>query len=181
VTLPTDVTLISLLPHMHLVGKEMKLTATLPDGVVKPLMWIKDWNFYWQDNYVYHEPVRLPRGTRLDVMSRYDNSAENPLNPSKPPKRVLFGNGSTDEMCFGVFQLIIDRPADELLMQAALMQTMLREWDNSDVDTEAREKILDEAEKLFGAGHGTLNRMLGGRGKKRPIPADDPPNAPARP
>ena len=181
VTLPTDVTLISLLPHMHLVGKEMKLTATLPDGVVKPLMWIKDWNFYWQDNYVYHEPVRLPRGTRLDVMSRYDNSAENPLNPSKPPKRVLFGNGSTDEMCFGVFQLIIDRPADELLMQAALMQTMLREWDNSDVDTEAREKILDEAEKLFGAGHGTLNRMLGGRGKKRPILADDPPNAPARP
>ncbi|MBI3839230.1 MAG: redoxin domain-containing protein [Planctomycetia bacterium] len=167
VTLPADVTLISLLPHMHLVGKEMKLTATLPDGTVQPLIWIKDWNFYWQDNYVYREPVHLPRGTRLDVMSRYDNSAENPLNPSNPPKRVLFGNGSTDEMCFGIFQIIVDRPGEELLMHGALLQTLLKEWKDADLDPEAREKILDEAGKLFGAGRGTFDRLLGGRRVQR--------------
>src|SRR5258706_128555 len=49
VTLPLDLTVTSVFPHMHLIGKEMKITATLPDGIVKPLIWIKDWNFYWQD------------------------------------------------------------------------------------------------------------------------------------
>ena len=50
-------------------------------------------------------------------MSRYDNSEDNPLNPSKPAKRVFFGNGSTDEMCFGIFQLIVDKPSDERKLQ----------------------------------------------------------------
>lgn len=175
VTLPADVTLISMLPHMHLVGKEMKLTATLPDGTVQPLIWIDDWNFYAQDNYVFHEPVRLPKGTRLDVLSRYDNTAENPLNPSKPPQRVFFGNGSTDEMCFGIFQLIVDHPGEEYRLQGALMQTMLREWRDSKIAPEARERIVAEAGKLFGGGGGVgdvsgaadlFNGLLGGRSKR---------------
>ncbi len=163
VTLPTDVTLISLLPHMHLVGKEMKLTATLPDGNVQSLIWIRDWNFYWQDNYVYHEPVRLPSGTRLDVMCRYDNTDENPLNPSKPPKRVMFGNGSTDEMCFGIFQLIVDHPSEERLLQGALMRTLFRDWTTAQLDDEARTHILEEAAKLFGGGRRQFEGLLGGR------------------
>ncbi len=169
VTLPADVTLISLLPHMHLIGKEMKLTATLPDGSVQPIIWIDDWNFYWQDNYVFHEPVRLPKGTKLDLVSRYDNSSENPLNPSKPPKRVFFGNGSTDEMCFGIFQLIVDKPGEEMRMQGALMQTMMRDWNNSDLDQDARDKIMLEAGKLFGGGDraGDFFKSLLGPGKQR--------------
>ncbi|MBI2827542.1 MAG: redoxin domain-containing protein [Planctomycetia bacterium] len=169
VTLPADVTLISLLPHMHLIGKEMKLTATLPDGKAEDLIWIKDWNFYWQDNYVFHEPVKLPAGTRLDVTSRYDNSEENPLNPSKPPERVLFGNGSTQEMCFGIFQLVVDQPSQERQLAGALMQTLLRDWTTSKLDNEARAKILDEAGKLFGGRGGEFGALLGGRrGQGRP-------------
>ncbi|MEX0678597.1 MAG: redoxin family protein [Pirellulales bacterium] len=160
-TLPTDVTLISLLPHMHLIGKEMKLTATLPDGKQQSLIWIKDWNFYWQDNYVYHEPVRLPAGTKLDVECRYDNSADNLLNPSKPPKRVFFGNGSTDEMCFGIFQLIVDKPEETQRLQGALATSFVHDWNNAKLDDEAREHIMDEAAKLFGGGRG--GRLFGGR------------------
>lgn len=163
VTLPTDVTLISLLPHMHLIGKEMKLTATLPDGNKKSLIWIKDWNFYWQDNYVYHDPVKLPSGTKLDVECRYDNTSDNPLNPSDPPQRVFFGNGSTDEMCFGIFQLIVDNPNDRRLLQTALASTFLRDWNNAKLDDVARQHIIDEAVKLFGGGRGRFNRVLGGR------------------
>jgi mono/diheme cytochrome c family protein len=162
VTLPTDVTLISLLPHMHLIGKEMKLTATLPDGSRQSLIWIKDWNFYWQDNYVYHEPVRLPSGTKLDVECRYDNTADNPLNPSNPPRRVFFGNGSADEMCFGIFQLIVDNPNETRLLQAALASTFLRDWNTAKLDDEARRHIIDEAGKLFGGGRGRFDRLLGG-------------------
>lgn len=164
ITLPADVTLISVLPHMHLVGKEMKLTATLPDGTEQSLVWIKDWNFYWQDNYVYHEPVRLPSGTKLDVLCRYDNSADNPLNPSHPPKRVFFGNDSTDEMCFGIFQLIVDNPSEQRRLQGALATTFLRDWNNADLDDEARQYIMKEAAKLFGGGRG--GRLFGGRSRR---------------
>jgi AhpC/TSA family len=165
VTLPTDVTLISVLPHMHLIGKEMKLTATLPDGNEQSLVWIKDWNFYWQDNYVYREPVRLPAGTKLDVLCRYDNSTANPLNPSHPPKRVFFGNGSTDEMCFGIFQLIVDNPNEQRLLQGALASTFLRDWNRADLDDEARQHIMEEAGKLFGGGRG--GRLFGGGRSRR--------------
>lgn len=170
VTLPADITLISLLPHMHLVGKEMRLTATFPDGKVEDLIWIKDWNFYWQDNYVYHSPVKLPAGTKLEIVSRYDNSESNPLNPSKPAKRVFFGNGSTDEMCFGIFQLIVDKPLEERKLQGALFTTLLRDWNSVELDEEARNHILDEAAKLFGGGRGQFANLLG-RGRK---PNDEP-------
>jgi thiol-disulfide isomerase/thioredoxin/mono/diheme cytochrome c family protein len=173
VTLPADITLISLLPHMHLIGKEMKLTATFPDGRVESLLWIKDWNFYWQDNYVYHEPVHLPAGTRLDVVSRYDNSDDNPLNPSKPAKRVFFGNGSTDEMCFGIFQLIVDKPSEERKLQGALFTTLLRDWNTADLDEEARTHILDEAGKLFGGGRAQFGGLLNRGGGNRAAPKDE--------
>ena len=167
-----------MLPHMHLVGKEMKLTATLPDGTVQPLIWIDDWNFYAQDNYVFHEPVRLPRGTRLDVLSRYDNTAENPLNPSKPPQRVFFGNGSTDEMCFAIFQIIVDHPGEEMRMQGALMQTMMRDWNTSKIDPVARDKIVLEAGKLFGGGPDLFKSLLG-RGARPDRGADPKTPSPA--
>jgi len=162
ITLPADVTLISLLPHMHLIGKEMKLTATFPDGKQQSLIWIKDWNFYWQDNYVYHEPLRLPKGTKLDVACSYDNSSGNPLNPSHPPKRVFFGNDSTDEMCFGIFQLIVDDPSEDRLLRGALTTTFFRDWRTADLDDEARQHIMEEAAKLFGGGRGRFKQFLGG-------------------
>jgi len=168
VTLPLDVTLISLLPHMHLVGKEMRLTATLPDGEVKQLVWIKDWNFYWQDNYVYRDPVKLPTGTRLDIVSRYDNSEENALNPSKPPQRVLFGNDSTDEMCFGIFQVVAERPSDEQKIGMALMQSAFKQWTSSPIDAEGRKHILEEAGKLFGTDASALSNFLRVGGGARP-------------
>lgn len=166
ITLPTDVTLISVLPHMHLIGKEMKVTATLPDGTEQSLIWIKDWNFYWQDNYVYHDPVHLPSGTKLDLLCRYDNTTDNPLNPSHPPKRVFFGNGSTDEMCFGIFQLVVDKPGETRRLQGALATTFLRDWTKSDLDDEARQHIAEEAAKLFGGGRARFSGLL--RGRPRP-------------
>jgi len=150
VTLPADVTLVSVLPHMHLLGKEMRVTATFPEGDQKELIWIKDWNFYWQDNYLYKRPLRLPEGTKLDIYVSFDNSTENPFNPSTPPKRVLFGNGSTDEMCFAIFQFVADNPAGQQRMQVGLRDTFMREWFQAKLDPEARTHIATEMMKLFG-------------------------------
>ncbi len=153
VTLPADITLVSLLPHMHLLGREMKLTATLPDGSVEPLMWIRDWNFYWQDNYVYREPVFLPKGTQLDMVSYYDNSATNPFNPSDPPRRVLFGNDSDDEMCFGIFQFIAGTKEAESAIQRELVRSFIAQFNDSSIAPDAKGRIIEEAGKLFGGGN----------------------------
>jgi mono/diheme cytochrome c family protein len=97
-TLPGDVRIYSAMAHAHYLAREMKATATLPDGSTRPLIWIHDWDFNWQDSYVYKEPFTLPKGTRIDVTLLYDNSAENPRNPIDPPRRALWGEQSFDEM-----------------------------------------------------------------------------------
>jgi hypothetical protein len=97
-TLPVDVTAHGVYAHAHYIAKEISATATLPDGTATPLIWIRDWDFNWQDPYIYKTPVLLPAGTRIDVRFVYDNSAENPRNPSVPPKAVLWGEDTFDEM-----------------------------------------------------------------------------------
>jgi formylglycine-generating enzyme required for sulfatase activity len=111
-TLPVDTTLLDTSPHMHLLGRKIQVTATTPAGQVVPLVRIDDWNFYWQDHYVYRQPIRLPAGTQLKLVAEYDNSNGNPHNPNSPPRTVRFGERSGDEMGLCYFQVITDRPAD---------------------------------------------------------------------
>jgi len=99
---------ISVLPHMHLLGREIKAQAVFPDGAVKPLIYIDDWDFQWQGVYYYREPVLLTPGTRIEVTAIYDNSAGNPRNPNDPPLAVRWGEQTTDEMCLVGFGVILD-------------------------------------------------------------------------
>jgi Flp pilus assembly protein TadD len=96
--LPVDVEAVSIYPHAHYLATRMEGTATLPDGRVTPLLSIPRWNIRWQDQYRYRTPVALPRGTTLRMRFVYDNSATNPNNRFKPPRRVQWGPLSTDEM-----------------------------------------------------------------------------------
>ena len=96
--LPIDVDAFGVGAHAHYLGKTMTLTATMPNGEQKTLLSIPDWDFAWQEQYRFAEYVRLPQGTRLHSRITYDNSADNPRNPSNPPARVRFGEESTDEM-----------------------------------------------------------------------------------
>jgi mono/diheme cytochrome c family protein len=96
--LPASVDAVGIGAHAHYIAKEMKMTATLPSGEEKTLLSIKDWDFAWQDRYYFQQFVPLPQGTRLDVEIHWDNSAENPRNPSNPPVRVKWGEESRDEM-----------------------------------------------------------------------------------
>ena len=111
-TLPKEVIMVGVVPHMHLLGKSMTVTATLPDKSVKTLIDIKNWNYNWQDEYYYERPFKLPAGTRLDVTAVFDNSADNPSNPSSPPKRVTWGDGTKDEMLFCFFLLSAEKTED---------------------------------------------------------------------
>ena len=97
---PVDVDLIGITPHAHLICRDMKATATTPDGKEIPLIWIKDWDFNWQGTYHYVEPIKLPAGTMVNMTYTYDNSADNIHNPNNPPKRIHYGEQTTDEMAF---------------------------------------------------------------------------------
>jgi hypothetical protein len=72
------------------------------------MLWIDDWDFLWQGQYYFARPVPLPKGTRLDVVAYYDNTADNPFNPHRPPRRVQFGWATTDEMLGCHVQVIPD-------------------------------------------------------------------------
>src|SRR5262249_37162380 len=97
--LRADVRLYTVVPHAHYLCREFRLAATLPDGTIRPLLWINDWDFDWQDQYRYAKPVHLPKGTVLTFAAYFDNSEENPRNPNRPPQRVRYGIESRDEMC----------------------------------------------------------------------------------
>jgi cytochrome c5 len=97
--LPLDVSLYAITPHMHLLGRTMEVSATLPDGSQRCLVSVPDWDFHWQATYRYAAPIDLPFGTRVDLRAMYDNSADNPENPNVPPKDVSWGERTVDEMC----------------------------------------------------------------------------------
>ncbi len=96
--LTTEVSLLGLAPHLHYLGKDARGWAELPDGSRRELLYIKHWDFNWQGDYRYVEPIALPKGTTLKMRFTYDNSAGNPSNPAKPPQRVQYGLQSADEM-----------------------------------------------------------------------------------
>lgn len=103
--MPVDMVGMEITPHMHLLGTDMKVTATFPDGTVRPLIWVKNWDFNWQESYQFKELIDLPRGTRLDLVAHFDNSKHNPVNPNRPPKLVTWGEETTDEMCIAFLQV----------------------------------------------------------------------------
>ena len=96
--LPVDVEVQAVQPHAHYRLRDARGEATLPDGSTKPLIAIKDWDFRWQHVYRFETPLRLPKGTTLSMRYVYDNSAANPRNPERPPKRARWGQRSSDEM-----------------------------------------------------------------------------------
>lgn len=110
--LPKDSIMVGIVPHMHLLGKSMKVTARLPDKSTALLIDVPNWNYNWQDEYYFERPFKLPAGTVLIVEATFDNSDQNPSNPSSPPKRVTWGEETDDEMLFCFFLLTADKTED---------------------------------------------------------------------
>ena len=95
-----DVVVTGLRPHMHFRGKDMKLSAELPDGSITELLSVPNYSYEWQPTYALEEPVNLPAGTMVHVTGTFDNSEYNPANPD-PSKELTFGLQSWDEMFIG--------------------------------------------------------------------------------
>jgi hypothetical protein len=109
---PVDVEALSIYPHAHYTGKTMDAWAVRPDGVEVPLLRIPAWDFDWQDEYWFAQPIALPAGTRLHLKYVYDNSAANPRNPFSPPRRGRWGPRSSDVMGDLWLQVVARDPGD---------------------------------------------------------------------
>jgi len=102
---PVDVEALAVAPHMHQLGKDIRMSFTDTKGRSRDLIHIPDWDPSWQNTYFFEKPIPLPRGTRVKVEAHFDNSAH-PRNPSSPPKPVKWGHGVFDEMCVGYIAVV---------------------------------------------------------------------------
>jgi len=105
-TVPQDISILSIVPHMHLIGKRYLAYAIKPSGDTIRLIHIPNWDFRWQYFYMPPKLLFVPRGSTIYVVGDYDNTSDNPNNPFNPPRIISEKNGSmktTDEM----FQLIL--------------------------------------------------------------------------
>jgi mono/diheme cytochrome c family protein len=126
-TLPVDLDVYTVQPHAHYLAREMHGIARLPDGTTRPLIYIKRWDFDWQDVFRYAAPIALPAGTRLAMEFTYDNSSGNRRNPSVPPARVTYGQQTSDEMAEMWFQVVPRSARDRETLRASLRAKVLRE------------------------------------------------------
>ena len=99
-TFEQDSVVHALLPHMHYRGKDFTYTARYPDGREEILLQVNDYDFNWQTVYSLAEPLEMPKGSKINCVAHFDNSAANLDNPD-PTRDVTFGNESFDEMMIG--------------------------------------------------------------------------------
>jgi Flp pilus assembly protein TadD len=111
-TLPVDVDALSVYPHAHYLAREIRADAALPDGTSRSLIWIRNWDFDRQDFYRYAAPVPLPAGTTVSMKYTYDNTGAHQRKHGQPPRRVVYGPRSSDEMADLWLQVLPRRPQD---------------------------------------------------------------------
>jgi len=112
----SDQSLLSICPHMHLLGKSYQVWMETPNGDSIPLIDIPQWQFEWQFYYRFLSPVHVPAGTVFKTEGVYDNTVWNPLNPNDPPEEVSYGSLTTDEMFLVYFIWSSYQEGDENLV-----------------------------------------------------------------
>lgn len=104
-----DATLWSIAPHTHLRGKSFEYTLQFPDGRRQVVLSVPKYDFEWQTEYEYTEPIKVPKGTKLLATAHYDNSRANHANPD-PAAEVRWGDQTWEEMMFSWVTYSSDAP-----------------------------------------------------------------------
>lgn len=117
-TIANPISILSVNPHMHLIGKSFWAFAIKPGGDTIPLIRINKWDFRWQYYYTYKHPVKIEANTTIHVYGTFDNTAANPFNPFHPARTITYGNGiesmkTTEEMFQFIFSYLPYKPGDE--------------------------------------------------------------------
>jgi len=111
-TVPADISLLSVLPHCHLIGKSWLIYAE-NNGDTIPIISIPEWDFNWQNFYQPEYMLKIPQGYTVHAYCTYDNTSDNPFNPSDPPQDLFWCDYTTCEMFFVPFSFVIYEEGDE--------------------------------------------------------------------
>jgi hypothetical protein len=101
--IPINGSLLGIMPHMHLIGRNISTSAVTPTGDTQRLIRINDWDFNWQGFYMFKKIKKVAAGSTLYSKAFYDNTTGNPYNPSNPPVDVSAGEATKDEMMLNYF------------------------------------------------------------------------------
>jgi thiol-disulfide isomerase/thioredoxin len=112
--IPFDAKILAFFPHAHVRGKAAQYELKTPDGKTTTLLEVPHYDFNWQLQYRFAEPVPAPRGSSLTYTAWYDNSDKNPANPD-PKKTVRWGQQTFDEMHLGYVEFVIDSRAESVM------------------------------------------------------------------
>lgn len=117
-TIDQDISLLSIYPHMHLLGRSWDVYAVDPQGKRVNLVRISDWDFDWQGSYTFTHFQKIVAGSKIHAVVTYDNTVDNPLNPNSPPRTVAWGEKTTDEMLLVAMEYVPYRKGDEYIALA---------------------------------------------------------------
>jgi len=120
--IPGDFSLLNVAPHMHLIGQIMRVYAVKPNKDTVHIISIDNWDFHWQGQYMFPHPMHFTQGTTLYADAYYDNTDDNPHNPSSPPKMVTVGESTLNEMMLCFFGFLPYKAGDENLDLNALTE-----------------------------------------------------------
>jgi hypothetical protein len=111
-----DISILTINPHMHKLGKSFWAYVLNPQGDTIPLIKIRNWDFNWQYFYTFKKMVKIPAGSTIMVEGVFDNTIYNKNNPFHPPREIAERAGSmraSDEMFQFIITLMDYRPGDE--------------------------------------------------------------------
>lgn len=121
----SDFTLLSVFPHMHLVGKHIESYALSPSNDTIPFIRIPHWDFEWQDFYWFEYMKKIPLGSQIYGMGIYDNTVNNEHNPNSPPQHIYPGLNTSDEMFLIYFHFMAYEQGDEYINVDSLTDQFL--------------------------------------------------------
>jgi hypothetical protein len=151
-----DITLHSLLPHMHYRGAAMEYKVTYPDGKTVALLNVPKYSFAWQMSYDPKTPIRIPGGSAIQVTGWFDNSAKNKFNPD-PKQTVRYGEPTYDEMMMGFIDYVVEKPAQLATVAPQVFDSYVGKYDFGNNRTYI---VTREGARYFGQGPGNPKREL---------------------
>lgn len=154
-TLPFDVKLLALMPHMHLRGKSFSYEARYKDGKKEMLLDVPNYDFNWQTHYRLAEPKTLPAGTRVHCVAHFDNSKQNLNNPNAD-RRVTWGDQTWDEMMIGYFDILVPVEAFNAARKAAekdggesRIDRLIRRFDDNGDKKLSKDEVPERLKRFF--------------------------------
>ncbi|MDB5423546.1 MAG: hypothetical protein JWQ29_962 [Phenylobacterium sp.] len=150
---PKDALLYSAFPHAHYRGKAADLWIRYPDGKEKQLLSLPRYDFSWQRDYSFAQPIKVPAGSKLIAHFWYDNSKRNPNNPD-PTKTVVWGDQSWEEMFYVAIRYRWEGETSDKMndFDVALNQRRMLQMMDDNIDGKLRKAELK----------GQLGQMIGG-------------------